>query len=282
MSEKKLTEAELNNFLGEIQDQEKLKEIAAQEAAELEELYPGEDLTTDNAWSWANKSDTPGKEHYRGFSAPHLHSVSKAIHIEQASHARAMTKNKNIEIREKKKQIIEEALCSETIDLDAPLTVYHKKLIIESLVKNTTERLRYWEKFVNKTIEIALKASIPTDLMSSWKAYPEKVVPFDKFTYTASKEYGQGLTFVATPHLPDYFKPEACQNIVYNNLTADRLMRLDKAIVSFHKFKEKRMQNEVKTATALVKITTFMQLLNKKPLWYEKLIELLEKDNDNA
>lgn len=264
-----MDELELNAFLAEIQ---------REEAEELESALPNEDLTSDNAWGWARKDNERMTVNVRQFE-PALKSVARAS--AQAEKRKAtQAKNENaIEKKRRKQEIVSEAINSTFIDLNASLTVEHKKLLISLLTKHYTERMEHHDKYINASIETVFKKVIPHDLLNAYAKFPDTVIPFPGFTYVASKEYGQGLQFKVKPNIPLYFKPEDCNGIIRELLPVDRLASLDKAVAFFHKYKNTRSKQEIKIAEALTKISTFFQLVKKDAFWYDTLVQELKKQN---
>lgn len=252
---------------------EQIAQAQTCEAKELEEAFPDEDITSDNAWGWARKqSNVVSVKQYE----PALKSVARASAIANRQKATEAKNKKTADKKKRKQEIINAAITSSIVDLGAPLTVENKKLLITILTKQYTDRMVHHDKYINATIEMALKKGIPHDLLNTFSKFPDAVVPFPGFTYIASHEYGQGLSFKVSPNVPLYFKPEDCNNIVRKLLSSDRLVSLDKAVVFFHKYKNARSKQELKIAETLTKVHTLFQLLRKDAFWYEALIQELK------
>lgn len=245
---KELSNSELSSFLSEIQNEE---------AAEQQE---------NTTWEYV---------HENGKLVPSTREAA-----DEARKKAIITLQKNAaEKKSRKKEIINEAINSTFIDLNSPLTVEHKKLLISLLTQNYTECMKRHESYINNTVEKLLRMFIPRDLLNSWAKYKDTMVPSPGFMYEASKEYGQGLTFKITIDLPMYFKEEACMNILREHFSR-QLPVLDKAVAFFHKHKEMRTKQEVKYAQALTKIGTFFQLVKHNAFWYEKLVNELKKQQN--
>lgn len=265
-----LSDSELNAFLAEIQQEE---------AAELEDAFPDEDLTSDDAWGWARKDNERKTVSVKQFE-PALKSVARASAQAEQRKANQAKNEAAIDKKRRKQEIINEAINSTFIDLNAPLTVIHKKLLISLLTKHYTEKMEHHDSYINATVEMVFKKVIPHDLLNTFAKFPDTVIPFPGFTYKASEEYGQGLQFKVCPNIPLYFKPEDCNGIIRELLPANRLASLDKAVAFFHKYKDTRSKQEIKIAEALTKIQTFFQLVKKDPFWYDTLVQELKKQQE--
>nr|DAW00982.1 MAG TPA: hypothetical protein [Caudoviricetes sp.] len=188
-------------------------------------------------------------------------------------------KARSIERKQREKEIIQEAINSTFIDLNAPMSVAHKKLLIKLLTDTYTQSMVKNETYINKRISEMLKLIIPSDLLNAYRLHKGSVVPADGFMYMASKEYGQGLQFKVSLDLPFYFHPNDIQPILAENWP-ERLINIDKAIVSFYKNKKTRTKREVAVAQQLTRISTFFQLVKKNPFWYDILVQELRRQAD--
>lgn len=193
--------------------------------------------------------------------------------------AAASSREKSIERKQREREIVQEAINSTFIDLNAQLSVAHKKLLISLLTESYTYNMMRHESYINKRITEMLKLIIPSDLLNAYKLYRESVVPLVGFTYKASKEYGQGLQFKVTLDLPFYFHPDDIQNILQEHWP-ERLTSVDKAIAFFHKHKDTRTKREVSIAQQLTRVSTFYQLVKKNPFWYDTLVQELKRQAD--
>ena len=273
------TNLEIDAILAELEQNypgitdEQIAQVQSIEAAELEECFPDEDITSDNAWGWARKQENVvSVKQYE----PALKSVARASATTDRQKAADTKRKKSIDKKKRKREIINAAITSSEIDLNAPLTVECKKLLITALTKQYTDRMVHHDKYINATIEMALRKGIPHDLLNIFSKFPDTVVPFPGFVYNASAEYGQSLSFKVYPNVPFYFKPEDCNSVIRKLLSPDRLMSLDKAVVFFHKYKDTRSKQEIKIAEALTKVHTYFQLVKKDAFWYEILMNELK------
>lgn len=190
-------------------------------------------------------------------------------------------KAKSVERKQREKEIVQEAINSTFIDLNAPLSVAHKKLLIKLLTDGYTQNMMRHESYINKRITEMLKLIIPSNLLNTYRQFKESVIPADGFVYTASKEYGGGLQFKVTLDLPFYFHPSDIQSILMEHWPK-RLISVDKAVAFFHKHKETRTKREVLIAQQLTRISTFFQLVKKNPFWYDTLVQELKKQADEC
>lgn len=281
-----LTDQEINDFLAELEQNypgqshelsaDEIALIQEQEADELESALPGEHITSDKAWGWARTEKTVSVRQFE----PALRSVALASARADRQKANSTKNDACIDKKKRKQEIINEAIHSAFIDLNAPLSVVHKKLLISLLTKHYTEKMEHHDKYINATIEATLKNAIPYDLLNTFAKFPDVVMPFPGFMYKAGKEYGQGLQFKASPKIPMYFAPDDCTDIVKKLLHPKRLASLDKAVAFFHKYKSIRSKQEIKIAEALTKIATFFQLVKKDPFWYDTLAQELKRQQE--
>lgn len=184
-------------------------------------------------------------------------------------------KEKSVERKQREKEIIQEAIDSTFIDLNAPLNVAHKKLLIKLLTDVYTDNMVKNESYINKRITEMLKLIIPSDLLNAFNKYKESFIPSVGFTYVASEDYGNGYKFKVTLDLPFYFHPCDIQNILAEHWP-ERLISIDKAVVAFYKHKDTRTKREVTIAQQLTRISTFFQLVKKNPFWYDTLVQELK------
>lgn len=268
-----LSDADLQAFLNELNlstpelTPEDLKKLQQEEAEELEKLVPGNNLASDDAWGWSKQEGS-----IKTYS-PDIKDVAHKTTQPGRDKSIVIRKEKAIEKKRLKQQIINEALNSNFIDLNAPLSVDLKKRLISLLTKDYTSRMETHERFINSTIEKALKVLIPHDLLNAFNNYPDTIAPFPGFTYQASKEYGQGLTFKVFPKIPLYFQPNDCNEILKKTLFNYKIATLDKTVALFYKYKEARSKQEIKIADSLVRVHTFFQLVKREPFWYDLLIQ---------
>ena len=275
---KKPTDAELNSLLTELEQDypgltsDRIVQIQQEEAEELNSIGQENELTSDNAWGWARKQETISVKQFE----PALKSAARASAKVDSQKAKSAKELKAKERKKRKLEIVNEAINSTFVDLNAPLTISHKKLLITLLTKHYTEKMEHHSSYINSAFDAAFRKAIPHDLLNTYNKFKDTMLPFPGFTYIASKEYGQGLPFKVNLDLPLYFRPDDCNGIIRELLPANRLASLDKAVAFFHKYKSVRSKQEIKIAEALMKISSFYQLVKKDAFWYDTLITELK------
>lgn len=176
------------------------------------------------------------------------------------------------------RKIKEEAINQTYLNLNAPIEIENKQLLISLLVKGYNDKMTQYESTINKTMEDCFKQIIPNQIIKTWNEYPDTCVPFPGFTYKCGKEYGQSKEFFVKMNLPMYFRPDVCQGI-FHETWPDKVPLLEKRIALFHYHRDLKTKTEVKYAKSLVAITTYFQLLERKTYWYGLLIDELKKQN---
>lgn len=177
------------------------------------------------------------------------------------------------------REAVHEAINQTYLDLNSVIEVENKKLLISILVKGYTDNMEKYKNHIERTLDKFFRKLIPADVMKLWQKYPETMVPFPGFTYECTKDYGEGKTYRVNLDLPMYFRPELCTNL-FREKCKDKYPRLEKSIVMFYYHKGIRAETEVKYARTLAGITTYYQLLKKKPYWYSLLIKQLKEKNN--
>lgn len=177
------------------------------------------------------------------------------------------------------REAVHEAINQTYLDLNSIIEVENKKLLISLLVKGYTDNMEKYKSYIESTFDKCFRKLIPNEIMKVWQKYSETMVPFPGFTYECTKDYGQSKTYRVNLDLPMYFRPELCTNL-FREKYKDKVPKLEKSIVFFYYHKQLRTETEVKYANRLAGITTYYQLLKRKPYWYSLLIkELKEKNN---
>lgn len=252
--ETKLTDEQLQEFLDELQ--------------EVENLSPEEqeDIKNNDAWGWGQNTDKVTVENY----TPALMAVKR-------SQSRADAKKRNTDKAAKRKELIkqitEEAINDEFIDLNAPLDVWHKKLIIKQRTAKYKVTINNNASLIKNSVEHALWPLYPSKMRSVWKHNKDSMVPAPSFTW---KTFNNKYEYKITPDLPFYFKPEDCQGLIIESNPGDA-NRIDAAIERFFYNNDAVVKLEVSIAQQLVHMMTFFDLLKKKPEWYRDFVEELKK-----
>lgn len=265
-----LTQEEYYSFLAEIEEEdeslnlaesESLESIAIKEEqapltedpenAEIEALYG------DDAWRSLNNAVIPR---------------TKEAKKKAAEASSAYMKQKRLDAKLEKIRIQREAFDQTKLDLSKPLEKGAFKLLITLLVKEHTEMIERHTAFINKRFTLLLRPFIPLTLKNCKAKYPNAVRVSPGFLYRASTEYGEGLTFWASPDIPYYFKQNTEQEILMTH-KARYLYSIDKAIAARQRHVKRRAEKEVTYASLLTqkKINTYFDLLKLNPFWFEAL-----------
>lgn len=267
-----LTEKELSEFLDEIEnDDEDIKEaqeeankkIALEEElsetpenAEIEEYYG------DDAWRQIATNTTLlfGKE-------------KKSRAIKSSIEA---NKQKLRNLKQDRIDIQRKAFSQEDINLSDPVGNENIKKLISLLVAEHTKMINKYESYINKRLAALLSPFIPHKLRACKTLYPNSIVLCPGFLYKASKEYGEGLTFWATPDIPYYFAQNTEQKILMQN-KPEYLFSVDKAVVFYYEHLKKRTEKELKYASMTVQkgVYTYFDLLKLNPFWFDTLYNYL-------
>lgn len=211
----------------------------------------------------------------------YLDEISKE-HTEQQKETSNVYKqaaiNRHAKRRALDRKIKEEALNQTYLNLNAPIEIENKQLLISLLVKGYNDKMVEYESLVNNTMNSCFKQIIPNQVIKMWEEYPDLCIPFPGFTYKCGEEYGQNKEFYVKLDLPMYFRPDICQGIFQENWP-EKVPTVEKRIALFHYHRDLKTKTEVKYAKTLVGITTYFQLLERKTHWYGVLIDELKKQN---
>lgn len=241
-------------------------------------------LTDDELARYLEEVDEIAKEHLREQSElaemgddVDRRPVRADKHV-RTSKAYGSRDERRAERKEVERETVLEALDQKYLDLNASIEPENKKWLIAELTRGFTDNMERYKTYIERTIEGVLRKFIPLQIMRSWQKFPETMVPFPGFTYECSKDYGEGKTFFVNLDLPMYFRPELCQEMFCEHCPS-KVPRLEKSIVLFHYHKEARTATQVKYARNLAGVTSYYQLLKRKPYWYHILIEHLKQEN---
>lgn len=203
----------------------------------------------------------------------------KKIDYSRTSFVKGSSEARYEERKRAEREAVHEAINQTYLDLNSVIEVENKKVLISLLVKGYTNSMEKYKNYVERTFDKFFRKLIPSDVMKLWQKYPETMVPFPGFMYECTKDYGEGKTYRVNLDLPMYFRPELCTNL-FKEKCKDKIPRLEKSIVMFYYHKSLRAETEVKYAKTLASITTYYQLLKKKPYWYSLLIDYLKQKNN--
>lgn len=204
--------------------------------------------------------------------------------VEKIDYSRVSYKKGSAEARyeERKRaerEAVHEAINQNYLDLNSVIGVENKKILISLLVKGYSDCMEKYSNYIEHTFDKCFRKLIPNEIMKIWQKFPETMVPFPGFTYKCTKDYGEEKTYFVTLDLPMYFRPELCVSM-FREKYKDKVPKLEKSIVMFYYHKNLRTETEVKYAKTLASITTYYQLLRKKPYWYSLLIKYLKEKNN--
>ena len=220
------------------------------------------------------KRDSNGKVIYNIYPVTYTEKKAEWDHYKKcATEAR---RAKSIELKRRKLEIQKEALNSTFINIYAPFENEHKRLLIELLTEDYSRIMHKCEAFINKRIEKLLSPYIPQTLKVCKARFPDSMKENPGFMYIASKEYGEGKMIWVKPNLPYYFAQGTELQVLKEN-EADYLYTIDKSVVQFHNSRDMLAKRETQYAIKLKPIKTYFQLVQKNPLWYDKLAQELKR-----
>lgn len=252
---KELSNDELSSYL---------QEINADEAAELPQ-----DLIGDKAWAPWTTLDSEGVP-VRGIK-------TRDELIDQAKKARMSRDEKRAERKKQAREIRQNALSERFIDLNSPLTVEYKKLIIQQEAKKYTDAMLRYERVINAQFKKYVMCSLPKVIVACWDYYPGVIIPMEPFTYQASEDFGKGFTFRVNIEVPGLFSADELIKTMAVRVPR-RLICIDKMIVKFKRLKDAQSKFEIYAANKLVGMRTIYDLLSVNPFWYNDLINKLKED----
>lgn len=271
-----LSEAEYFEFLAEIEEIDDSIEEAQEEAVEkisteeeqsiLSELPENEELEAyygNDAWR-------------KLYGDPFLY--GRALQQKACESSVAANKKRVKKLKEDRIQIQRDAFSQTLVPLSNAIDKEELKYLISELVQSHTVMIDKYENFINKRITILLNPLIPRRIRMCKIMYPQSVKHCPGFLYTASEEYGKGLSFWTMPDIPYYFEQNTEQRILAEN-KSDFLFAIDKAITNYHMHIEKRTKKELKYASTLVqkKVYSYFDLLRLNPFWFEIVYNRLKE-----
>lgn len=251
---KELSNDELSSYL---------QEINAEEAAELPQ-----DLTGNKAWTpWTTLKD----------GVPEQGVKTKDELIERSKIGRKAYNEQRAERKKQAREIRQKALSERFIDLNSPLTVEHKKLIIELEAAKYTEAMLKCEHNINTQFQNYILYITPKVVKACWDYYPKVIIPMEPFTYQASEDFGNGLTFRVNVEAPGFHSAnEIIEKMAIKN--PQKLISIDKMIVKFNRLKDAQSKFEIHAANKLIGMRTIYDLLSVNPFWYNDLINKLKEN----
>lgn len=251
---KELSNDELSSYL---------QEINAEEAAELPQ-----DLTGNKAWAPWTTLNSEG--------VPERGVKTKNEIAEYSNKGRKTYNERRAERKKQAREIRQNALSERFIDLNSPLTIEHKKLVIELEAAKYTEAMLKYEHAINMQFQNYIMYDTPKVIKACWDYYPKVIIPMEPFTYQASEDFGNGLTFRVNVEAPGFNSADE----IIEKMTAknpQRLIAIDKMIVKFNRLKDAQSKFEIYAANKLLGMRTIYDLLSVNPFWYNDLINKLKE-----
>lgn len=192
---------------------------------------------------------------------------------------REAAKRKGQRLKKDRLRIQREAFNQERIRLSDQIEKEHMPLLIAALTKEHTRMINKYSNFINNRLTSLLNPFIPRRLRNCRLLYPNSIRMSPGFMYTASKDYGNGLTFWATPLIPYYFEQNTEQKILLKNKSSS-LYAIDKAVIFYHEHLKKRQEKELKYASIIIqkRVSSYYDLLKLNPFWFEILYNELENN----
>lgn len=186
-------------------------------------------------------------------------------------------KRKAQHLKEDRLRIQREAFAQDHIKLSDKIEKDHIKLLIAALTQEHTRMIDKYSNFINKRLTALLNPFIPRRIRICKMLYPDSIRICPGFMYKASIEYGNGLTFWATPSIPYYFAQNTEQKILLEN-KPDFLYPIDKAVCFYNEHYKKRQEKELKYASVIIQkgVYSYFDLLKLNPFWFEILYNKLK------
>lgn len=194
---------------------------------------------------------------------------------------REATRKKAQRLKEDRIRIQREAFNQDYIRLSDKIEKHHIKLLISILTQEHTRMIDKYSGYINKRLATLLNPFIPRRIRICRMLYPNSIRVCPGFMYKASKEYGGGLTFWATPSIPYYFEQNTEQKVLLEN-KSDFLFSIDKAISFYHEHLKKRQEKELRYASLIIQkgVYSYFDLLKLNPFWFEILYSNLKSQTD--
>ncbi len=276
-----LTDEEYLGFLNEIKSGDEEMEDAQNEAVQRigrEEECAGLSETEENARIEAYY----GNDAWRKFGK---YFFGRPAVIEGQKKARVTRAAKFQKVKEERIAIQRMAFGQDYLRLSDTIGNDNLRLLITLLTAEHTRMIEKYETYINKRLTTLLNPLIPRRIRICKTLYPEAMRESPGFLYRASEEYGDGLTFWATPDIPCYFKQnmeqvELKKSIRYTNY----LINIDKAVASHEAHRNERADKELRYTSLLIRkgVRTYFDLLRLNPFWFEILFNDLKNKIDDV
>lgn len=275
-----LTDEEYLGFLNEIKSGDEEMEDAQSEAIQRigrEEECTGLSETEENARIEAYY----GNDAWRKFGK---YFFGKPEMVEGQKKARITRAARFQKVKEERIAIQRTAFNQDYLRLSDAIGNDNLRLLITLLTAEHTRMIEKYEAYINKRLTTLLNPLIPRRIRICKMLYPEAMRESPGFLYRASEEYGDGLTFWATPDIPCYFKQNMVQvelkkSIRYTNY----LINIDKAVAAHEAHRNERADKELRYTSLLIRkgVRTYFDLLRLNPFWFEILFNDLKNKIDN-
>lgn len=136
--------------------------------------------------------------------------------------------------------------------------------LIRLIVKPDTDKTAQLVDYINYNARLALSPLIPKDVIRVYNRYKNKntsLMPRSPgFLYKASPEWGRYYDFWVTPDIPCYL-PQFMEQSLIEQFSPDRLLKMDKHIIAYHRTIQNRSKLELRLASKLYGIVTRYDLL---------------------
>lgn len=258
-------EANADEKIGDEEAQSMLSELP--ENAEIEAYYG------DDAWRKPHIST--------GYRGPFTVLYGPYSKQKAAEGHREAIRKKAQQLKEDRIRIQREAFNQDYIRLSDKIEKHHIKLLISVLTQEHTRMVDKYSDYINKRLATLLNPLIPRRIRICRMLYPNSIRVCPGFMYKASKEYGGGLTFWATPSIPYYFKQNTEQKVLLEN-KPDFLFSIDKSVSFYHEHLKKRQEKELRYASLIIQkgVYSYFDLLKLNPFWFEILCNKLKSQID--
>lgn len=271
-----LTDKELFEFLHEIESGDEAIQEAQSSAIEkidAEEERVAYAELSENAEIEAQY----GEDAWRQLNARHVLLFGPAAQRKCSEAAVKAQKARLWGLKQDRIRIQREAFSQDFIKLSDPVGKENLKALISILVQEHTRMIDKYTAFINRRLAVLLNPFIPRRLRICKELYPNSIRICPGFLYRASKEFGQGKTFWASPNIPYYFEQNKEQQVLIEH-KAEFLVSVDKAVANFHMHSEKRAAKEMRYASLIIQkgVYTFFELLRLNPFWFNALYNYLK------
>lgn len=266
-----IVEAEENAYEEIIKEEAQSLSESPENVEESPENVEIESYYGDDAW---RKTSTYGQG-YKPKAFLRIPEIRQRA-VENSKRAR---REKNLRLRDDRLRIQREAFNQDFLKLDDKLEKGHVKILISALVQEHTRMIDKYSAYINKRLAALLSPFIPKALRACEKLYPDSVRKCPGFMYKASKEYGEGLLFWASPSIPYYFRQNEEQKVLLEN-KPKFLPSIDRAILMYHEHLKTRQEKELNYASTIVQkeIFSYFDLLKYNPFWFEILYKKLKNE----